>query len=227
MIEKSSIRRSNTTKNKGREGISIDFNFPRSVNNSRYPGANFTTSKRPEMLSTCSPGPKYLTALPLTHNRKIVVTLKQRYKQFLSMFGKGVHDVPGPGKYELMNEILNTEKGRTIFKTGRENPESKVRTATTKDSGNSATVHNLEQTRSRSAQPGPGSYNILRELGNPKKGVGFAKSTRYTKGSMFGPEEIDELDRIVGPGYYQIKSTIPQLQGWVRTGTKFEVNKIS
>lgn len=71
--------------------------------------------------------------------------------------------------------------------------------------------------RSKSAQQehkgkdpiSPGSYNIAQQIGNPKKGVGFAKSTRYTKGSMFGPEEIDELDRIVGPGYYQIKSTIP------------------
>lgn len=90
-----------TTKNNSRDGISMELRQPYSVKNSLVPGANFTTSKRPEMLLTCSPGPKYLTSQPLTHNRKIITTLKQRYKKFLNLFDKGILDVPGPGKYEI------------------------------------------------------------------------------------------------------------------------------
>lgn len=57
--------------------------------------------------------------------------------------------------------------------------------------------------------PGPGAYNIRQDICGKKKGVGFARAGRYTKGSLFGCESLDELDRIVGPGKYTIKSTVP------------------
>ena len=151
------------------------------------------------------------------------------------MFGKGVHDVPGPGKYELAQEVLNPEKGRTIYKAGREAQGSNEKSSSVHPRTRAVLQADTLEERSRSAHlghqskspVGPGSYNISGQIGNPKKGVGFAKSTRYTKGSMFGPDDVDELDRIVGPGYYQIKSTVPQLQGWVKTGTKFPLVELT
>lgn len=226
-------KRANTTKNDSRDNYSINLAQPYSVKNSNTAGATFTTSKRPQMLMTCTPGPKYDTSQPITHNRKIITTLKQRYQKFLSIFGKGIYDVPGPGKYEITNEVLNPKKGRSFMQSGRNAKEDRIRSLSIDDRATADSDRENMYLRSKSLEydqinknpVGPGSYNLVGQIGNPKRGVGFAKSVRYTKGSMFGPEELDELDRIVGPGYYNIKSTIPQLQGWVRTDSKIDPSK--
>ena len=74
--------------------------------------------------------------------------------------------------------------------------------------------------------PGPGAYNIRQNFGDVKRGVGFARASRYAKGSLFGSDSLDELDRIVGPGSYNLKSTIPQLQRWVKEKIREKSGKL-
>lgn len=59
--------------------------------------------------------------------------------------------------------------------------------------------------------PGPGDYNLA-------KGVGF-RGPRFPKSVRQGPANVDP-DIEVGPGTYDIKNTVPQLQPWEEKAQK-------
>jgi hypothetical protein len=54
------------------------------------------------------------------------MTIKNRYKSFLKMFDKA-GEIPGPGKYEVRQAILNPKKGRTICRAGRGSRTSRAK----------------------------------------------------------------------------------------------------
>lgn len=175
------------------------------------PGVKFPKGKRKPLMMSCSPGPKYQTRKPLTDQGKIQMTIKNRYRDFLKIFKKGT-EVPGPGRYNIREKILNPQKGRTIYRTGRAGKTGRnmgERKADEKlknqKKGILRSDSNTVCLDERSASlPGPGSYNIRREFGDVRRGVGFARASRYVKGSLFGSDSVDELERMVGPGTYKL-----------------------
>jgi Sperm-tail PG-rich repeat len=106
--------------NNNHRASTVDPNDRRSFFNRRLPGTKFSKSQRYDFtaVSTVSPGPIYQTRMPLSNPHKLEITIKNRYKDFLKMFDK-TKDLPGPGKYNISDKILNLNRGRTIYKTGR------------------------------------------------------------------------------------------------------------
>ena len=86
----------------------------------------------------------------------------------------------------------------TRAKGGRANTKLKTKKGVLRSDSNTVCIDEP----SDGSLIGPGSYNIRQKFGNVKKGVGFAKASRYAKGSLFGMDNMDELDKIVGPGSY-------------------------
>lgn len=65
--------------------------------------------------------------------------------------------------------------------------------------------------RRKEGTPGPGDYNIA-------KGIGF-RGPKFPKSRRKGPANVDP-DIEVGPGTYDIKNTVPQLQPWEEKAQK-------
>lgn len=102
--------------------------------------------------------------------------------KFESVDARESQKVPGPGQYEPGDAFHFPNYATAFIGTSMR-----------------------DKAKRKDFQPGPGSYNINRELASAS-GIRFAKAKRRNPGNNVDP------DVEIGPGQYKLKSTVPQLQ---------------
>ena len=194
----------------------------------------FSFSKEPKISSFYSdnkvPGPTHYsisTEFSKSEHKRRCESFRSTNSSTFGFAKKGIKTVsksPAPDNYNVRTNLLNKTfsigSKRTPWLDDILNKKEIVpgpMAYYVKDSARKNTPHfNMSQTTGRfirpkkikKENPGPGAYNIRGNICS-KKGKSFGKPPRKLNFSF-------DDSRFVGPGSYNIKSTVPQVQPWER-----------